>query len=177
VRTELVEETAARLTSAALAEAPALEPAAFRALVDGADRPTDPLAEAGVRAVRGGRVLVLERAHAPTVEAWAAPPAAALTTVVDGKVRLVPLPAAALAATLERLTCLTADEPAAAAERALEPGESPGRHHSRLVAGDRALEFARADDGWGRIVVAPDGSAAFRPESAADLRRALRHLT
>jgi hypothetical protein len=166
VRTELVETTMARFAAAALAggeDAVVLEPLAFRALVERGELPA--------------RSLVLERAQAPTVEAWAAASGPAALTVLDpeGRVRLVRLPAAALAATLERLTGLD-EGPAAGEARALTPGVSPGAHHSRLVAGDQTLELARGDDGWGRIVVAPDGSASFRPESAADLRRALREL-
>jgi hypothetical protein len=177
-------------------------PAAFRELVEPGSRLETRAALAAAGAVHGGRVpallraalvaireperqLTLEGAGAP-VDAWRAGDAAALTTLDDdGRVRLVPLPAAGLAATLARLIGLEEDVSApGAGERRLAPGELaavlaaggddalPGVHtHRRLVP----LEVIGAADGWRRVV--PDGDAlVLRPESAAALRAALAEL-
>jgi hypothetical protein len=177
-------------------------PAAFRELVEPGSRLETRAALAAAGVVHGGRVPPLLRAalaavRAPerqltlegagaAVEAWRAGAAAALTTLDDdGRVRLVPLPAAALAATLARLIGLEEDVPApGGGERRLAPGELaavlaaggddslPSVHTHRRLA---PLELVGAADGWRRIV--PDGDAlVLRPESTAALREAIAAL-
>ena len=179
----------------------AARPAAFRELVEPGSRLEERAALAAAGAVRGGRLhpvlragvgavrtrqaAVLERAGAPTVEVWATPPAAALTAVDPaGRVRLVPLPSAALAAALERL-CGFAGEGAAApgGERRLSPADlaaelaSDRPHtHVRFVAAGDVFEAVGAEDGWRAIEAAADGSVVVRPQAPAALRRALAAL-
>jgi hypothetical protein len=209
MQTELVEETAARLAVAALradAEgeialdagtgALAAPPAAFRELVEPGSRldtrralaaagavrggAVHPALLAAVTAVQGRRVAVLERAGAPPVELWSAPPAGALTSVDGaGRVRLVPLPAAALAAAAALLAGLDDGPAAPGSEERTTPAElvtrlaaAPGIH-ARLVAGAVVVEVLGGDDGWRTVDVEPDGALVLRARAAEDLRRAI----
>jgi hypothetical protein len=209
MRTELVQETAARLAVAALrADAPgeiALDPgtgaltappAAFRELVEPGTRleTRRPLAAAGavrggavhpallaaVTAVRGRRVAVLERRGEPPVELWSAPPAGALTSVdAAGRVRLAPVPAAALATAAALLAGLD-DGPAApggdehtTAAALTERLVAEPRIHARLVAGEQVVEVLGGDDGWRAIEAAADGTLRLRPQPSATLAAAI----
>jgi hypothetical protein len=177
-------------------------PAAFRELLEPGARPETRRALAAAGAVHGGRVPALLRAAleavreperqrqlegaGPPLDVWRAGNAGALTTLeADGRVRVVPVPGAALAAVVARLIGLDVDAPAPdAPERRLAPGELaavlgaggddalPGVHTHRRLA---PLEVIGAADGWRRIV-SDDEALVLVPESAASLRAAIAAL-
>ncbi len=182
MRTELADETMARLAVAGLRDdrgrdgvsldlgsgALAAPPAAFRELVEPGTRlemraalaaggavrggRLHPVLYAGVRAVRGGQIAAVERAGAAPVEVWADPPAAALTAI-DPTGCVRLVPLPAAALTAAVALLAGIDDGPAA------PGEAETTTPAELAARLAAAQFTHARVTAGDAIVEVLGGA------------------